>query len=576
MKRLILSLFAACSAAMVGFAKTITVTSTADTFPDAAEGSLRAALAAAEDGDTITFADSLKGQTITIVGVNTAKADTTLVIDKTLTIDGNGVIIDGGWNGVARSDAGGRIFRVASGLGKITFKDITLQNGHGRGWNCAESQYFDGGAVYALSPVRFENCSLIRNCSADETAFAPSGTGARGGGAISAAADVEVVSCFFGTNSIPTGSSSYGGAIRITGGSLSVEDTVFDHDYTSTYGGGVAYIGSAVTGATFKNCKFIENSSVVANGVAGGAIFAEMADNAALKFFDCVFRGGSGANQGGAVYCTHNVALVAVNCEFADSYSPFGGAVYSNVTKPLLFVNCTFLGNAANTWGGAFEITDKDLCLVNCTIAGSYCAGNQGGGLYASRGLHLLNTVFGYNYWGSSMDFNDGNQNENTCLRSLYKGKSTAPFGTTYTLATSLDEVPSATKLFANYQMVSDMHGAGATGARVQLPKSVVMPTFAEDRKSVYPSRVIGIEKDSVLNGTGYPVRANADYSYVDYSDDDGATWKQFFKLEDGVDTANMTPITADQRGVGYYKGKTPIGAATYVSDAVGLVFIVR
>lgn len=574
MKKLLV-LATACAAAAVGFAKTITVTSTADTFPDAAEGSLRAALAAAEDGDTITFADSLKGQTITIVGVNTAKADTSLVIDKTLTINGNGVIIDGGWNGGAKSDAGGRIFLVSSDLGKITFKDITLQNGHGRGWNCAGNKYFDGGAVYALSPVRFENCSLIHNASADETAYAPSGTGARGGGAISAEDDVEIVSCFFGTNSIPTGSSSYGGAIRQVGGTLTVEDTVFDHDYSSSFGGGVAYMGAAVKNATFKNCKFIENSSVMQNGVAGGAIYAEMANNAALKFFDCVFRGGSGANQGGAVCCRNNVALVAVNCEFADSYTSFGGAIYANTTKPLLFLNCTFLGNAATTWGGALEITDRALCFVNCTVAGSYCVGNQGGGLYASRGLHLLNTVFGYNYWGSSMDFNDGNQGVDTCLRSLYKGKSTAPFGSTYTLATSLDEVPSATKLFANYQMVSDMHGAGATGARVQLPKSVVMPTFAEDPKARYSSRVIGIEKDSVLNAAGYPVRVNADYSYVEYSEDGGVTWKQFFKLEDGVDTANMTVIAADQRGVPYRKGIPPIGAATVESSA-GMYLIIR
>lgn len=576
MKKLILTLAVACATTLV-VARTITVTSTEDTFPVAAPGSLREALALATDGDTITFDDSLKGQTINIVGVNTAKADTSLVIDKAITIDGNGVIIDGGWNGVAKSDAGGRIFIVSSGLGKVAFKDITLQNGHGRGWNCAGNQYFDGGAVYALSPVRFENCSLIHNASADETAYAPSGVGARGGGAISAENDVEIVSCFFGTNCIPTGSSSYGGAIRQVRGTLTVTDTVFDHDYSSTFGGGVAYIGAEVTGATFRNCKFIENSSTMQNGVAGGAIYAEMASNAALKLFDCVFRGGSGANQGGAICCRNNVALVAVNCEFADSYTSFGGAIYANTTKPLLFLNCTFLGNAAATWGGAMEITDRALCLVNCTIAGSYCAGNNGGGLYASRGLHLLNTVFGYNYWGSSMDFNDGNQNENTCLRSLYKGKSTAPFGSNYTLATSLDEVPSVTKLFANYQMVSDMHGAGATGARVQLPKSVVMPMFAEDPKSVYSSRVIAIEKDSVLNGTGYPVRANADYSYVEYSEDEGATWKQFFKLEDGVDTANMTLIAADQRGVPYKNGIPPIGAATVAeTSASGLQIFIR
>ena len=60
MKKLLV-LATACAAAVVGFSKTITVTSTADTFPDAAEGSLRAALANAEDGDTITFLEDFEG-----------------------------------------------------------------------------------------------------------------------------------------------------------------------------------------------------------------------------------------------------------------------------------------------------------------------------------------------------------------------------------------------------------------------------------------------------------------------------------------------------------------------------------
>lgn len=76
MKKLLI-FTAACAAAAVGFAKTITVTSLADEFPikDGAfdqtqltEGTLRWALANADAGDTITFAASLAGGTITIKG----------------------------------------------------------------------------------------------------------------------------------------------------------------------------------------------------------------------------------------------------------------------------------------------------------------------------------------------------------------------------------------------------------------------------------------------------------------------------------------------------------------------------
>ena len=569
------------------------VTSLEDEFPitDGAldpskltEGTLRWALANAKDDDTVVFDDSIKGGTIKMKGVLdvTPNQDTSFVIKGAIVIEGNGVTIDGGWNLAPHPNnnrCGTRIFLTEKGHNKTTIRNLNLVRGHGTTWNQTKDFYF-GGAINAGSPIRLENCQLVNNCSADYTPSDIGGTPMtypdhRGGGAITAEDDVEIVSCFFGTNCIPQGSSSCGGAIRQAGGTLTVTDTVFDHDYSASYGGGIAYLGAAATGATFKNCKFIENSCASGNNIWGGAICSDMGNGAELKFFGCVFRGGSGASQGGAIYCKNQVTLLAVNCEFADSYTSFGGAVYACTTKPLLFLNCTFLGNAAATWGGAMEITDKDLCLVNCTIAGSYCAANNGGGLYASKGLHLLNTVFGYNYWGSSMEFNDGNQSANTSLRSLYKGVSTAPFGSTYTLATSLDEVPSATKLFANYQMVSDMHGAGATGARVQLPKPVVMPTFAEDPKSLYSSRVIGIKKDSVLNAAGYPVRVNADYSYVEYSEDGGATWKQFFKLENGVDTANMTPIVADQRGVPYKNGIPPIGAAA-PDPTAGLMLLVR
>src|SRR5215471_10925548 len=60
-------------------ATTITVTSTNDSGP----GSLRQALADANDGDTINFDVSLKGQTIALTSDE-------LVIDKSITITGPG------------------------------------------------------------------------------------------------------------------------------------------------------------------------------------------------------------------------------------------------------------------------------------------------------------------------------------------------------------------------------------------------------------------------------------------------------------------------------------------------------
>ena len=129
---LLLSTFAL---ALPALAATLTVTSTDDTSPTATAGSLRAALANAADGDTITFDSSIAGQTITIAGTLAAAADTSLVIDgKALTIAGpqGGITINGGWNYTEseESNAGSRIFLVTNTTAVTTIRNLTLTGGH--------------------------------------------------------------------------------------------------------------------------------------------------------------------------------------------------------------------------------------------------------------------------------------------------------------------------------------------------------------------------------------------------------------------------------------------------------------
>ena len=80
-----LQLFALLGVMMAGaesvHAATLIVTTTADS----GAGSLRDAIAAASDGDTIQFDAALNGQTITLTSAE-------LVIDKNITINGPGAI----------------------------------------------------------------------------------------------------------------------------------------------------------------------------------------------------------------------------------------------------------------------------------------------------------------------------------------------------------------------------------------------------------------------------------------------------------------------------------------------------
>lgn len=566
MLSIVVGVFAFMQSALV-LANTLTVTSLADEFPAATPGTFRYELEHSSAGDTIVFADSIKGGTINMVGVNTANQDTSFVIAHALTIEGNGVTINGGWSGTVgnQDKTGTRIFLTAANQGKTTIRNLNLVNGRGTVWYSTKASYL-GGAINAGSPLRLENCRLVNNSTMDWIEYSYTYPDYRGGGAISAETDLELVSCFFGTNSIPNGTGSYGGAIRQIGGSLTAEDTVFDHDYTKTFGGGAIYLARGVTGATFTNCKFLENASSGA-GDNGGAIYSEMSAGA-MKFFGCALRGGSnGSNScGGGIRVKNAVEFTAVNCEFSDCNAKLGGVIHGSVSNPL-FVNCTFYGNAASTWGSAFEVFSPTY-LVNCTIAGSYLYGGNDGITYVSSTFRLLNTVFAYNYYGAdSANSGDGYNAGFERICSLYKGTSSVPSIPTYTFATSLADVPTATKLFADYEMVSTRHG-DTQDTRANLPATVLMPKLGDDDDA---PRVVEIGEDSVLASGGYPVRVNADYSYVEYSADGGSTWTQLIKRA-GASTDNLTQITADQRGVPYADGMTPIGAATVAASPVDKV----
>ena len=100
-----------------GHAATLIVTSTADSGP----GSLRAAIAAASDGDTIQFDAALNGQTINLTSAE-------LVIDKNITISGPGPSV----LAVSRdsnSMATFRIFHVMPGH-TSTIEGLTISGDH--------------------------------------------------------------------------------------------------------------------------------------------------------------------------------------------------------------------------------------------------------------------------------------------------------------------------------------------------------------------------------------------------------------------------------------------------------------
>lgn len=607
MKKLLV-LATACAAAVVGFAKTITVTSTADEFPtkdgvlDPAQlttGTLRWALANAEDGDTIDFDASLAGGTITVKGVCEVnpKQDASMLVNKGVTIVGpvGGITIDSNYKNGGQDD-GGRLFNVPAGIAsKVTFSGIRFYRGNGRGWGAAGNKNFPGGACYVGSPVKFVNC-VFDECRNALPAFTKTGVD-NGGGAILAAADLELDGCSFLGCGLNAGG-NWGGAIMLAGDPSSplvfaAKDTSFTDCYGYAYGGAM-WIHTGVSSATFDSCSFVR-CAIRANDMRGGAIYADPAAGTKVRFDDCVFRENSLYNQGwgGAIFGTRG-KWVFNRCEFYRNMgAQCGGAIAlregANGEPECIAVNCTFCQNWCGNHGGAADVRNGSY-FVNCTFAGNRVTNPSGStaspSIYIASTCKLLNCcsvyAFNCNGWlsnskdtpvptGNFNGFDGGARTLVNCLTSDYMP------------VLDLDneeQLRNMSSLFTGYEYWEyplpncnpcATNGTGNTiGYWKPENKKVTTPTITDDQKHPELPRVCGIMKGGLLDGMGYPVKANADFSYIAYSADNGATWTAFYGTDDG--TAQL--ITADQRGVPYRKGKTPIGAATVESAAGSFIFI--
>ena len=265
-----------------------------------------------------------------------------IVINRSVTINGNGYTIDG-------NDAA-RIFNVTDENSIVVFKNIIFVNGYSAGM---------GGAIYGntVDNTVVINCTFI-------------GNSAENGGAIAGA---TVKDCIFTENT----ATDYGGAIYYG----VVENSIFNGN-TADMGGAIFYTevvkssfndnyasgdGGAIYGAfVCEECNFTYNSALFNGGAIYGAddvvnsIFIENSADCGGALdtgnaFNCTFIGNSATDCGGAMYSDENHA--AINCIFEDNFAKNGGAAYKiNAT------GCEFTNNAASEYGGAMY----DGNAVNC------------------------------------------------------------------------------------------------------------------------------------------------------------------------------------------------------------------
>ncbi len=432
------------------------------------EGSLAWAIIdanATNDADLITVDVSLKGQVIKTTG----KID----ITKALTIEGNGIIIDGGntfTEGVS-DNVGHQIFYVKA---DTTIDGVTFQNAY-----LAKQ----GGAIQVNSGVLTVTDSVFQYNTANE------------GGAIFISHpgnnQLHISGTEFIQNTAVTGN---GGAIyaNFSAQKISMDDVTFSGN-TAKSSGGAIYMKSG-------DIKFSDMTFSGNKAASGGAFwFGNNGNGTLLMTGENTFTDNSATGNGGAIYfCkgkiggnpeTPNVMTISGTNTFSGNSAAIGGAIYvdggtSQLNTLVVEGNALFEYNTAVNKGGAVYIGGGTTLFTGTTFAdnGKEIAGStetvvtgDGGAVYIDDGLEntFTNVTFDSNAVkanggavcvgkGGISNFNDVTFTENRAVNAgtvhggaVYIGNGTNTFtnavfrensveNTTYTADSSLSAASSS------------------------------------------------------------------------------------------------------------------------------------
>lgn len=347
-----------CLAPMRTPASTITVTNTNDSGP----GSLRQALAEANNGDTIVFA--ITGT----IALTTGE----LLVDTSITISATpgSVVADGTHNS--------RVFHIGSGT-TVTISGLTIEQGN--------PPNHDGGGIYNdHAMLALNDCTIVNNV----------GTG---GGVSNDHASLTMTNCTLRSNV----AGDRAGGILNTEGTVNINNCVI--------AGNMAYTGAGIYNEGLSAVMTIFNSSVTGNfnngGGRGGGIYNE---SGTVTVVNSIVNQNSAAllpdpNAGGILNDgVMEIIDTTVSSNFAGN---IGGGILNAGT--LTIRNSTISGNHAGTnlpgsgyGGGIYNY--GILTITNSSVTGNNVTGKQpsgwGAGIGNEGSLEILNSTFSDNYAG--------------------------------------------------------------------------------------------------------------------------------------------------------------------------------
>jgi hypothetical protein len=397
----------------------LTVSTSADSGP----GSLRAAVAAANSGDTIVFVPSVHKITLT---------SGELTVTKSLNVAGPGA----NRLTVSGNDAS-RVFDIAGGV-TVTLSRLTLAHGlatQGGAIDNAgtlvigDATFSDNRSAGGMGGGAIDNepgssLTLSRSTLADNTATAAAAADVFGGALLNQGHAVVTASTFSGNQALggagPIFAGSQGGAIdNFEGATLVVSTSTFTDNQAIGAAGSTFGVGGAIE----SNAGFVNNSP------------------STVDISNCVFTGnlatggaGSIGNGGALDDEGPGTTMTVISSSFIDNQS-VGGPGGDGVTTlsqgigggilkflgTLTVSNCAFLGNlaaggsggsnvAAGTsegasFGGGLATLQGTALVTDCMFAGNQAIGGdsaagpggiaQGGGvLNAAGSLTVSDSTF--------------------------------------------------------------------------------------------------------------------------------------------------------------------------------------
>jgi CSLREA domain-containing protein len=332
---------------------------TVDTAADLDNGScnpgactLRDAIAAAAAGDTIIFA-----------GDYSIYLNSTLTINKELTVDGSGraITISGDTGNAGAPNV--QVLAVTAGA-VATLTHLSLVSG---------TTAF-GGGIYNAGTLMLAGCTL-------------SGNAAYSGGGIYNAGLLTITGCTLSANR----ADEEGGGIY-NGGILALIDSTLSGNGATYRGGGIYNTGNlTVTGS------MLSNHGV---GRRGGAIY----NIGTLDVNGSAFSDNWANIDGGAIY-NEGAATVTGSTLSGNEVDARGGGIFSSGV--LTVTGSTLSGNETKLRGGGIYNWGT-LTLTGSTLFGN-SATAEGGGLYneSSCTLHYAYTIIAHSSSGGDC-YNDG------------------------------------------------------------------------------------------------------------------------------------------------------------------------